>query len=293
LCYYGGCSILRFMENTNLETLIQATAKNDNYRAFLQRELVERCKKNPQYSLRAFSKNLGVAPSLMSRVLNGERKISQKFLMQTASALNLLPQDISNIFKNKNQKDSLTKASLSFQTLALEHLEAISDWVHYALFELIETDDFKSNSKWMAKRLGVSHYEVEMALARLEKLQIIICDSKGRYQKLKEHIATTDHSFSTLAFRNLQKQFLNMAARALDEVPMNLRDQTTMTMAIDASRIEEAKVKIKKFRYEMLEFLQSTEKINEVYGLTIGLFPITRSPAQKLILKNKKQGDQK
>lgn len=49
-----------------------------DYRFFLMQELETRKGKNKSYSLRAFSRNIGVTPSFMSQILNGKRVLSLK-----------------------------------------------------------------------------------------------------------------------------------------------------------------------------------------------------------------------
>jgi len=132
----------------------------------------------------------------------------------------------------------------------------------------------------------VSAYEVEAARERLEKIGLIRKNKKGLYEKTQPGFATTGHAFSLVAFRQLQKQFLQKAIQAMDEVPMDLRDQTTMTMAVDSSQLARAKEKIKKFRYEMHDLLRETQNLDQVYALTIGFYPLTQN------LKTKK-GDKK
>jgi uncharacterized protein (TIGR02147 family) len=237
----------------------------------LQRELVERCKKNPKYSLRSFARQLGVSASLLSRVLTGAREPSNQFSSKVAASLQWDP----SVLKRINSRPNASHRLGEFRDLMVDQFEVLSDWIHYAIFELMETKDFQPNMKWMAARLGVSTYEVQMAIERLESLKLIRVDEKG-FQKIVPDITTTSYEFSTVALRQLQRQFLEQAARAMDEVPMELRSQTTMTMAIDPRRIKEAKERIHKFRREMITFLQESQNLNEVYNLTIGFYPLTK-----------------
>lgn len=241
-------------------------------RQVLQKELVDRCKKNPRYSLRAFARQLGVSASVLSRVMAGSREPSKRFVVNAASCLRLDPKILNAL---QSSKDPSRIRREEFRDLMADQFEVLSDWVHYAIFELMETNDFHSDVKWMSVRLGLSVFETQMALDRLESLKLIE-KFKGRYKKLVPDIATTAHEFSTVALRQVQRQFLEMAAKAMDEVPMERRSQTTMVMAIDPSRVVEAKERIRKFRYEMIEFLQETKELKEVYNLTIGFYPVTK-----------------
>lgn len=279
LCWRPLAVTPRRMEN-------QKITSNGNaplLRELLKSELISRCKKNPQYSLRAFAKSLGVSPSILSRVISGDRDPSREFISKAAASLRLPIEKLRKVYE---VQPSDTEARLSdFKDLMQDQFEVLSDWVHYAIFELMETKDFEPTPKWMSARLGISIFEVERALERLEALKLIERGTNG-YKKLVPDIATTSHEFSTLALRNLQRQFLEMAAKSMDEVPFEQRSQTTMVMAIDPRRIKEAKEKIKKFRFEMLGYLQESQNMSEVYNLTIGFYPVTK-------VRSKKQGVKK
>ena len=68
--------------------------------------------------------------------------------------------------------------------------------------------------------------------------------------------------------------FIKQSIDALFAVPVESRDITSMTMAIDKNKIPEAKRKIKQFRRNLCQFLESGEK-NEVYNLNVQLIPLT------------------
>lgn len=64
------------METTNLQ---QDTVKNDpNFLMVLNRVFRERKVRNPCYSLRAFSRDLGISPSQLCLVLKGNKKLPTK-----------------------------------------------------------------------------------------------------------------------------------------------------------------------------------------------------------------------
>jgi uncharacterized protein (TIGR02147 family) len=79
----------------------------------------------------------------------------------------------------------------------------------------------------------------------------------------------------------MQKQILTQALVALEEVPIEKRDQTSMTMAIDSSLIPEAKLRITRFRRELSSFLENGKKKDQVYQLALSLFPLTQIEDKK------------
>lgn len=260
----------------NEATQSDAWTKEVSFGELLRMELTRRCKDNSRYSLRAFAIHLGVSPSSLSRVIAGTRAPSKDFINKASASLRLSPrialgyldpETVSRKIANSRQKDSLK--------LQAEWFELLSDWTHHVIFELIETHDFKYDHKWIARRLGVSRFHVKEAIERLTTLGLIEIQS-GKVVKIQKDISTSKVEHSATPLRKLQRQYLEMASVVMDEVPIDLRSQTTMTMAINLSKIPAAKQKINQFRYEMMAFLQSDGPLEDVYNLTVSFYPTTK-----------------
>ncbi|MCO4755645.1 MAG: TIGR02147 family protein, partial [Bacteriovoracaceae bacterium] len=73
--------------------------------------------------------------------------------------------------------------------------------------------------------------------------------------------------------KRFHKQHIGKSLNAIDNVPVELRDITTMTMAIDIEKLPDAKELIKKFRRDLCNFLENDKK-NNVYNLNIQLIPL-------------------
>lgn len=83
--------------------------------------------------------------------------------------------------------------------------------------------------------------------------------------------------FSLAALKHLQSQVLDMAKNALNDVPIEERDQGTITFSIPTSLMPVAKEKIKKFRRELDMFFQKSGlPQDEIYQFTTSLYPVSR-----------------
>jgi uncharacterized protein (TIGR02147 family) len=67
-----------------------------------------------------------------------------------------------------------------------------------------------------------------------------------------------------------------MSIHALEELPMEVRDHSAMTMAISRKRLPEAREKIKAFRRELCGFLEKGSDLDSVYQLGISLYPVAQ-----------------
>ena len=185
--------------------------------------------------------------------------------------------NLKNPSPNSGKSKGVVLAANNYQGLELDAFLAISDWYHYAILELMKVNEASLNPKWISKRLGITVIEAKTAVQRLIDLNMIQVDANAKLKELPKAHTTVQHQYSNSAFRKLQKQILLQAINALEEVPFEVRDQSSLTMAIDPALIPEAKEKIKKFRRELCAFLQTNDQnLTEVYQLSISLFPANR-----------------
>ncbi len=61
-------------------------------KAYLTQELMNRCKRNSSYSMRAFAQGLGMSASALSMVLSGKRQLSRLAAERIADKLGLDPE---------------------------------------------------------------------------------------------------------------------------------------------------------------------------------------------------------
>lgn len=92
--------------------------------------------------------------------------------------------------------------------------------------------------------------------------------------KVSDAFETTS-DIPSAALRRSHRQTLEQAIESLEEVRIELRDITSITMAIDPARIGEAKTAIRRFRRDMAALLEDGRR-TEVYNLNVQLVPVTR-----------------
>ena len=92
-----------------------------------------------------------------------------------------------------------------------------------------------------------------------------------------QNITNISGDFTNAAKKSLQKQILEKALIAIDEVPFSKRNHTSMTMAIDSQLLPKANDCIVKFRRELCAILQESKNKDAVYELGVALFPVTQT----------------
>jgi uncharacterized protein (TIGR02147 family) len=243
------------------------------FRTFLQQELLRRCKSNPSYSLRAFAQALEIESSSLSKILHGRRRITPTMFDRFAKRLRLTP--------DQKQKfaTSLTtsrRAQADYQQLGMDLFQVIAEWHHFAILELTQLEQFEADAGWIARALGLTNLEAQAAIDRLKRLELLKVKENGQWIDASGATTTIQDGVTSEMLRRFQRQILEKGIRALEEEPLDKRDHTSMTMAINSKMLPEAKKRIRKFRRELCAFLKSRRPYDEVYHLGVALYPVTR-----------------
>lgn len=253
------------------------------YRLYLQSELSRRCRKNPRYSLRAFAGHLGMDPGAFSRILSGKRPLSPRLAKKLSDTLSLAPNDQLR-FLNSVAQDRAWQGMRTLmgpapspevtEEISHDRFQVIADLYHYAILELTYVEGFRPDARWIARALGITAIEAQLALARLLRLGLLE-KKDGTFKKTKKQITTKDKHATTPALRRHQKQSLSGASESLERDPIEDRDITSMTMAVDPDKLPLAKRLIAEFTQQLCETLE-TGRQRRVYELGIHLYPLQK-----------------
>jgi len=248
--------------------------KNDSFRIFLKQELARRCAKNPAYSLRSFAKLLGVSHTSLSQIIAGKRPLTKKTQLQIAEALSLSPEQLINFQISKD-----IRFDEHFKSLDLEQFDIFSDWIHDAILELTHLKYFKAETRWIANVLDVNPHRVSAAVDRLVRAKLLIIDRKGKWQDMSRN-NTNNHlgDFTNTALKKYQKDLIDKSAQALETLPREERDHTSLMLNFSKKNMKEAKALIKEFRAKFsVEAKVKSKEPDEVFALTISFFPISKN----------------
>lgn len=252
------------------------------FRNRLRQELLDRCKRNASYSLRAFAAHLDMDASTLSKILKGKRPLGRKLILQLGSKIALSTDELRFFLQKQSKPGDEATVELSGIQLALDRFAVISDWYHFAILELMQVRNFRPDADWIARALDLNTIEVEAAMDRLVRVRLLKIHKSGKWEDLSGGSSTSiGPDMMSTAHRRLQEQFLDKAGQALTQVPLEHRDYSTMTMAADRSRLPAAREKIRNFRRNLAKFLSQGEKLDEVFNLNIALFPITNLNERK------------
>ncbi|MNL64923.1 hypothetical protein D3C87_1891940 [compost metagenome] len=88
----------------------------------------------------------------------------------------------------------------------------------------------------------------------------------------------TNTSATSDARKKYQRTLIEKSLEAIDDVPFDLRENGSLTVAVNKKRLPEFKERLKEIRKELSDFLQADgeQDLDEVYQLTIALFPLSK-----------------
>ncbi|HXH31200.1 MAG TPA: DUF4423 domain-containing protein [Bacteriovoracaceae bacterium] len=238
----------------------------------LKKDFAQKKKRNGSFSLRAFAHQLDVDPSNLSKIFSYQLIPKEKLKKKLARKAGI---EDSELLQLQTFQSTQGLRDSGFRSYELELFDVISDWYHYGILELVKLKVFKARSAWVSAALGISSETAFKAIERLKKTGLLEVRN-GKYECADETSSSTISIATSKAHRNQQKQILELAITALEETDIIFRSQSSITMAIDRKRLPEARELIKEFRRSLSAYLTHSEDLNDVYNLSISLYPITK-----------------
>ena len=253
---------------------------NDFYVLKIKEDLSRKQKVNPQYSLRAYARHLGLHSATLSMVLKGQRSLPAKNITQVAQKLALAPKDQSlffeSFYKIKAKLDDIKIDLANDDRFMLDesYYKVIAEWEHYGLLTLFDLIEFDPSTKEISERLDITLNRSEVVLNNLVSAGLVKIGENGKLAATHSQVRTTSDIQSN-ALKQSHLENLELAKQKLEEIEVALRDFSSTTVAIDLEKLPEAKTIIREFRQKMTALLRDGEK-TEVYQLAIQFYPLTK-----------------
>lgn len=241
-------------------------------------------RENPNYSLRAYARDVGIHPSTLCLILKGKRPLPYKDTPLVVKKLRLDDHDrtrfMESVLRTKTNIDEIKIKALDDRYIVDEsHFSIIAEWEHYVVLDLFELEGFDPTTTEIAARLGITDHRASVVVDNLLTAGLLSRKSDGKLAKVHEDIKTTE-DISSKALRESHLENLEIARTKLDEIDVDLRDFSAATFPIDLEKLPEAKTIIREFRMKMAALLKNGDK-TDVYQLAIQFYPMTTTKEQK------------
>ena len=139
---------------------------------------------------------------------------------------------------------------------------------------------FETTPQNISERLGLTVIKTRESLKNLLDAGLLL-KTKSGFQPTENSSSSILDKPTSKAHREQQKQILEGAMAALENVSIERRSQSSVTMAIDSNKLDKAKELIKNFRRELGRLLSESTKLDEVYQLSVSLYPVTKTKKLK------------
>ncbi|MDD5674472.1 MAG: TIGR02147 family protein [Chitinivibrionales bacterium] len=264
-----------------------------DYREFLKDYYKENKEKTHFFSYRYFSNKAGIkSPVFFKLVAEGKRNLTAPMIEKFRIALKLNEKQ-SAFFRHlvmfNQAKTALDKQEhyailrsmahvVNEYVLAGDAYDYYDKWHTSVVRELLGLRDFKDDYKAMAAAVlpAIKPREAKEAVALLLKLGLIARRPDGSYRQTHAAISTGSKVLS-LGVRNFNRRMTALAGQALDNVPMQARHVSGVTMGISPSCYDVLTTEINAFKERVIGIVNADQGSNAVYQMNIQLFPVSKS----------------
>jgi uncharacterized protein (TIGR02147 family) len=261
---------------------------HNDYRAYLREVFSERIQRNKAYSLRAFSNQIGIYPSHLSDIFLNKKHLSFQSGLKVSQKLGLDSDEVEYFClliqyataKDQQVKDatvqrmSLINQFRPVENLSLDAFRMIADWYHIPILVMAELPSSQFTAKKISRRLGIKPIEVQTAIDRLLRLQLLSKSPDGSYKKtFTDGVFKSQHA--NVGLRHFHKAMLERAIEALEKQTNDEKLVGSETIIFDLDQMEEFKKMTEKYFTKAVNLGRSGKKRREVYHLGVQFFRLT------------------
>jgi len=266
-----------------------------DYRSFIRDVLEEKRRSNPHFSLRAAASKLGVNSGTLTRIMNGTRHLGPSLLPRFIDFLGLRRRQseyFTLLVKLARTSDESAKRACYEEILQLrsrqravigrEHYRFFEKWYYPALHQLIRTVPDIDDPAELGRLLNppITAFKAKKALELLESNGFIRRRGGCGYETVDPSL-TTGETWRGAAIQSFQATMAGMGKDAVERIPQNERDVSTLTLSLSAGSYRKVRGIIQRARREILALDESDLTPEQVFQLNLQLFPLSRRIARE------------
>jgi len=263
--------------------------------AFLRDVFSTKTQSNPRYSMRAFAKLLGLSPGGLSLILTRKKRLSFERAHEIARRLDLSPQTLEQfilLIQLDGTSDPRLKSELQSKLaelqggkaifdLGVDQFKLIADWYGLAILILFTEVHPTPSRKNAAKYLGISLYEVDATLERLQRLELIE-KAGGDFErpKFKRPIDTivVEALKPNEAIRSYYRNLIPKCLTAIDSQTPAEKVIGSQTFAFDPEQLDEVRTLTDRYLDSLNALSAKGKKRTQLYQAFCNVFRLTQTP---------------
>lgn len=252
---------------------------------YLKNELIERLRRRPQYSLRAFARDLEISPSTLSEFLRGQTKISIQRINSLSKKIklpeehhkhwiDLIQSKHSRVLAHKKNAElniqMRKKSSKKYIDLAAYSL--VASWESFAILEILGLSKKYSDAEIM-KKLAISPAQYNLTIENLNRLNLIRRE-KDRWVSNEEDTFVGENVRSE-ALRKFHKGILKKAYKAIETQELDRRELRSTVFSFKKSDLPKIKSELNELWINLLSKYAYVPNRDAVYCLSMQLFDLS------------------
>jgi uncharacterized protein (TIGR02147 family) len=260
-----------------LAELTRPTAET-SFRLYLQGELGRRCAANRHYSMRAFAKFLNLDHATLSQCLRGKRRLTPRMIVKMGTRLGMAREALDRYIAGEepHQKEHPESIILGeIQQLAQDASSLVSEWHHYAILELTHLQSFRPESRWIARVLGLTCDQVNVAVSRLIRLGLLEMVTRSRWIDKSGDSTLSLSDFAQVSLDRLAEMARKLMNQALESGRASHCMHTSMTFALPLSQLRAVQQRINRLHMDLAVLAQCEQACDDVFRLEINFVSVT------------------
>ncbi len=256
------------------------------YHELLREHFIEKRRKNPSFSMRAFARQLGLTPGGLSRLLNGKLDLSVERSMEICAKLALDEKETENflnLVQFKKAKSTAVKEKILRKIerangapmfdLSVDHFKMISEWYPMAVLKIAGEPKMNRSPQAIAKKLGITTSEVNQAAERLKRLELIE-EVKGELHRVPEQEVLAEFKVDNDAVKKYYLELLAKAQENIEKEKAITRSVAAKVLIFDDDQIEAVRKITDEYHQKLGELSSKSKKKEKVYQSFASVFEI-------------------
>ncbi len=244
---------------------------------------------NPIFSHRYIGQKVGFSPGYFSRLLTGEKSLSDALMEKFIQFLQLSGRsaDYFRAMTNYSQCTVHSEKNRYYQQmLSLKNSRDVaqekqgytlfSEWSHSAVFSLcrVEYITEESDLSVIGQRFSpkISADSIRKSLKLLTKMNLIEKGDDGEYCIVNSFLRSIGDE--SIHVQNYLSNSISSAEHALDSVARNEREISTMMLTVSEDGYCQIQEKLKAVRREINEIVAQDDKVDRICQTNLHLFPL-------------------
>ena len=280
-----------------------------DYRDFLKEFYDRRKVEMPFYSYRMMGDKLGLDSSYLYRVLQKKQHLPAHALPAAKEILALSGREAeyfdllysAAVSKDKTKREELMAKALSLRDVERHSLQAaelklLENWWIPAVRAYLELNGGVVNVKQIAKDIcpPITEEQALEAIETLKEVGLVKKLASGKLALTEAHL-TVGGPEKAKAVRNFQRQVLKLASDALENIPVEERNISTLTLSVDQSCFEDLGDMLREFRRLVQKRVDGAKNPDRVMQLSMAFYPVARKggASENTIIIGEGAGDKK